>query len=313
MQASCDTLHTLDMEMRCEPGQPTTIRFDRTCTQRVARVADSPTDEYPVEVAGYDKELSPFDTLVGQVVTPTPGGAALVDMARTLRLFVFGPGVEWLLPKLGKGATVTAADLLEAAGVFDTDGLLATGAAVLGEALRLAGGKELQPLVKETHERVRSLLGDRVQTRVDDFDPNTRTFLVTYVSTDLFALAALEVVLRSQHGATYKVCPLCSCPFIAVRGSHRVYCDRTAPGEAMGDRTCKAVGAMRRYRSKVEPDELTTTYTRHYQRRAKQAQRGSISAAELEEWRLKARPLVERAAMAGWSVEGLDAALKNLG
>jgi Family of unknown function (DUF6076) len=317
------------MEMSCEPGMPTTVRFDRTCTQVFEKATESLTDEYPVTAAGYAKEFSPFDALVGQLVTPTPGGVAVVDHARTLRVFVFGPGVEWLLPETGVGAVVSAADLLAAVGVLDTDDLTAIAAAVLGDPIRsvyrgaqptegsegvpVVSFKALQPIVGETQERLVSLIGDRVRTRVDEFDIPSGRFVVTYVSEDLFALAALEIILRSQQGVTYKTCPLCSCPFIAVRGSHRVYCDRSAPGEAVGGRTCKAVGAMRRYRSKVEPDEMSATYTRHYQRRAKQAQRGSITADELEAWRIKARGFVERAALAGWSVEGLNEALKSLG
>ena len=141
-------------------------------------------------------------------------------------------------------------------------------------------------------------------------DPLTGWAVEAYESDDLVALAAAELLVRSGRREGSQVCAHCGRPFLLAGRSDAVYCRRSAPGEAVGSRTCQRIGPQRQYAERLS--DLGASYRAAYKRLDLRCRRGRFSREALDLWRWKARELLETAERASWGRDRLERELSKI-
>ena len=146
------------------------------------------------------------------------------------------------------------------------------------------GGPEMLP----THCRVRSsyelLSLEDGQTRLClacDFDRLRDFFYI-----DFFHGLARSYLPRR--------CDNCGQYFLLTAGKYSSYCERPLPDEP--GKTCRSIGAKRRYGSKCKNDPVWQIYNRAYKTHYARYMKGKITAPEFEIWSRYAVSLREQAA-----------------
>lgn len=89
-------------------------------------------------------------------------------------------------------------------------------------------------------------------------------------------------------------CDNCGRYFLLTGGKYSSYCERPLPEEP--DRTCRSIGAKKRYGSKCRNDPVWLTYNRAYKTHYARYMKGKMTAEEFDLWSHYAASLRDQAA-----------------
>ncbi len=205
----------------------------------------------------------------------------------------FGAGADWLK---GLRDEASGSEVCEAVA-----GAVTANAKRIDALRRSVELSETSP--PSVAEKVRSALANlTADVRiVPGLDHVTGAWVETYEADDPIALAAIELLVRERRGDQLAVCGLCGCPFVTVNRIDELYCRRSAPGEALGGRTCHQLGPQRRYAAELGGHEAA--YRTEYKRLDKWARRGAIDRTQLDQWRTRARAALEQGRHRRWTLD----------
>lgn len=240
----------------------------------------------------YDRSL--VNALLG--LRRDDGGDRGADESRLLDV-AYTVGVDWASALLGRP-------------VLDIDPTGEEVASLVADAVRKLD-RDLERLEAafdfETAEAVPFL--DQILGRVQVGLSALAPVVPCYRSSDIVALAAMEVLLRWADGQQVVVCANCGSSFFPAERTDEVYCRRVAPGSPVGN-TCQKVGPQRRYSAHL--DELTAVYRKRGKVMDQRRRRQQIGGEVVERWREAARRKLDLAKRGKWAPERLDAELRKL-
>ncbi len=127
-------------------------------------------------------------------------------------------------------------------------------------------------------------------------------------SDDPLSLAAVEALLMGRRRRPLWECRHCGLPFVQAERVDQFYCRRPAPGDPR--RTCAVLGPQRQYAQNI--GALEAAYRREYKRLDNRVRRGRFTRAALDQWRQRARALLEAAQRRSWSEDRLVKELRSI-
>ena len=112
--------------------------------------------------------------------------------------------------------------------------------------------------------------------------------------TDIGSFLYYDFFNGLKHNFLPNQCKNCGKFFLISGGRYFSYCDSPLPDEP--DKTCRDVGARRRYGDKCKNDPVWQTYNRAYKAHYARYMKGKMSAEEFERWSSYAVSLRDQAA-----------------
>lgn len=104
-------------------------------------------------------------------------------------------------------------------------------------------------------------------------------------------------------------CDNCGRWFLLAGGKYSCYCDLPLPGEP--EKTCREIGAKKRYGSKCRTDPVWLAYNRAYKAHYARCMRGKMSQEDFERWSRYAVSLRTRAAAGELSPEQYELLIRE--
>lgn len=104
-------------------------------------------------------------------------------------------------------------------------------------------------------------------------------------------------------------CDSCGRWFLLAGGKYSCYCNLPLPGDP--EKTCRGIGAKKRYGSKCRTDPVWLTYNRAYKAHYARCMRGKMSAEDFERWSQYAVSLRSRAASGELSPEQYELLIRE--
>lgn len=111
--------------------------------------------------------------------------------------------------------------------------------------------------------------------------------------TNYAAFLYYEFFTALYKGNIPKKCRNCGRYFLVKQGYFTEYCDLVAPGEKT--KTCKEIGALKKFSEKVKNNPVWTIYQRTYKTRYARVSKGKMTKPEFERWADNAKILREKA------------------
>ncbi|MBQ4101064.1 MAG: hypothetical protein IJC83_05920 [Oscillospiraceae bacterium] len=111
------------------------------------------------------------------------------------------------------------------------------------------------------------------------------------------------------HGNIPKKCRNCGRYFLVKQGYFTEYCDLVAPSEKV--KTCKEIGALKKFSEKVKNNPVWTIYQRTYKTRYARVSKGKMTKPEFEVWADNAKALREKALANEITLEEFQAAISQ--
>lgn len=232
---------------------------------------------------------------------------------RIFSLVAWGVGLDWATAAIGgdqlaDGSVLAGAEVLEivrdALDQIEADlhALMTAVDTVLGLGLLEPGP------AKEAIEKLDQLCED--VTVIALWESAAATFVDGHRSESLLGLAAVEALRIASRSGRVVECAYCGRKFVPHERADELYCRRSVPGGPSGGRTCRQVGPQRRYAEGM--GAVTAAYRRSYKRLDNRVRRGQLQRWRVDEWRVQAKALVDRAQRRGWSIEKFEQELESL-
>lgn len=119
----------------------------------------------------------------------------------------------------------------------------------------------------------------------------------------------LAFLLSIRSGVRPRRCGCCEKYFLPNNPIAK-FCDRKAPGS--GGKTCREIGARKKYGEKAKNDPVITVYNRAYKTRYARVTNGKMTRAQLEDWKAAASSYREKAAAGLISIEEFEQKLTKI-